>query len=200
MADVVLRPSFPTDELERLRKERLTSLLQARDDPASIAEMAFPRLLYGASKRYGVPTVGTPETIRSFTPADLRSSIISASMKLNSFTLLTDICQNSLYTSARVRRSILSLVFGIIPEDTLCKPAYTLLLAADEEGCAFVKNRKKQFGIPVITKPAHIKKESDKVQKVFYREAQSDSIIALSAPGFESENVMEKTPYIKFSK
>ncbi|MGE5361776.1 MAG: M16 family metallopeptidase [Bacteroidales bacterium] len=72
MADIALRPTFPTDELERLRKERLTSLLQARDDPASIAEMAFPRLLYGASKRYGVPTGGTPETIRSFTPADLR--------------------------------------------------------------------------------------------------------------------------------
>jgi zinc protease len=73
MADVALRPTFPADELERLRKERLTALLQARDDPASIAEMAFPRLLYGTRTRYGVSAVGTPEIIRSFTPNDLRS-------------------------------------------------------------------------------------------------------------------------------
>ena len=37
MADVALRPTFPRDELERLRQQRLTSLLQARDDPATIA-------------------------------------------------------------------------------------------------------------------------------------------------------------------
>ena len=37
MADVALRPTFPTDELERLRQERLTGLLQARDDPPTIA-------------------------------------------------------------------------------------------------------------------------------------------------------------------
>src|SRR5512133_4022992 len=47
VSDVALRPTFPRDELERLRKERLTSLLQARDDPRAIAELAFPRMLYG---------------------------------------------------------------------------------------------------------------------------------------------------------
>src|SRR3954470_8181831 len=33
MADVALRPTFPKDELERQRAQRLTSLLQGRDDP-----------------------------------------------------------------------------------------------------------------------------------------------------------------------
>ena len=37
MADVALRPTFPDDELDRLRQQRLTTLLQARDDPATIA-------------------------------------------------------------------------------------------------------------------------------------------------------------------
>lgn len=73
MADVALAPTFPREELERLRKERLTSLLQARDDPASIAELAFPRLLYGTNYRYGVAGLGTPATLRGFTPDDLRS-------------------------------------------------------------------------------------------------------------------------------
>src|SRR5689334_22569977 len=41
MGDVALRPTFPEAELQRLRKQRLTSLLQARDDPASIAALTF---------------------------------------------------------------------------------------------------------------------------------------------------------------
>ena len=74
MADVALRPTFPKDELERLRKERLTSLLQARDDPPTIASLAFSRVLYGSAHRYGTATAGTAETIKGFTPDDLRAS------------------------------------------------------------------------------------------------------------------------------
>jgi len=73
MADVALRPTFPKDELERLRKERLTSLLQARDDPPTIASLAFSRVLYGPTHRYGTATAGTAETIKGFTPDDLRA-------------------------------------------------------------------------------------------------------------------------------
>lgn len=73
MADVVFRPTFPPQELERLREDRLTSLLQARDDPASIAAAAFSRLLYGPRHRYGTPAVGTSATIRAFAVDDLRA-------------------------------------------------------------------------------------------------------------------------------
>jgi zinc protease len=47
MADVALRPTFPTDELDRQRQQRLTSLLQGRDDPPTISAIAFSRILYG---------------------------------------------------------------------------------------------------------------------------------------------------------
>src|SRR5438876_759629 len=73
MADVAVRPTFPKEELERLRKQRLTSLLQARDDPPTIAALTFSRVLYGKVHRYGTATSGTADTIRSFTDADLRS-------------------------------------------------------------------------------------------------------------------------------
>ena len=45
MADVALRPTFQKDELDRQRQERLTSLLQGRDDPPTIppASSASPR-------------------------------------------------------------------------------------------------------------------------------------------------------------
>jgi zinc protease len=72
-ADVALRPAFPQEELERIRQERLTALLQARDDPASIVAAAFPRLVYGANHRYGTPAVGMPETVKGFSVDDLKS-------------------------------------------------------------------------------------------------------------------------------
>jgi zinc protease len=73
MSDVALRPTFPKDELERLRQERLTSLLQARDNPATIAPATFARVLYGPEHRYGVPMFGTAETIKAFTVDDLKA-------------------------------------------------------------------------------------------------------------------------------
>jgi predicted Zn-dependent peptidase len=71
MADVALRPTFPADELERLREERLTALLQARDDPAAVAAAAFPRVLFGDTHRYGTSAIGTTATIAAFTRQQL---------------------------------------------------------------------------------------------------------------------------------
>jgi predicted Zn-dependent peptidase len=73
MADVALRPTFPQAELDRVRQERLTALLQARDDAASVAPMAFARLLYGAAHRYGTGIAGTESTLKGFTVQDLRT-------------------------------------------------------------------------------------------------------------------------------
>jgi zinc protease len=73
MADVVIRPSFPAPELERLRKERLTALLQARDDPAAIVGVAFPRLVFGTTHRYGTATGGTAAELKAMTVDDLRA-------------------------------------------------------------------------------------------------------------------------------
>lgn len=73
MADVALRPSFPADELERLRQQRLTSLVQAKDDAGTIAATAYSRVLYGAS-RFGTPAIGTASAIKTFSVADLRTA------------------------------------------------------------------------------------------------------------------------------
>jgi zinc protease len=78
MADVALRPTFGQDELERLRRQRLTALLQARDDPGTIASQAFARILYGQTHRYGTAMAGTAETIKALTTADLRARFAAA--------------------------------------------------------------------------------------------------------------------------
>jgi predicted Zn-dependent peptidase len=73
MADVVLRPMFPDAELNRLRQERLTALLQAKDDPASVAPLAFARTVFGATHRYGTGITGTEATLKAFSVPDLKS-------------------------------------------------------------------------------------------------------------------------------
>jgi predicted Zn-dependent peptidase len=78
MADVALRPTFPKDELERQRQQRLTALLQGRDDPPTISSVAFARILYGKAHRYGTPQSGTGENIKTFTTDDLRAFYASA--------------------------------------------------------------------------------------------------------------------------
>jgi zinc protease len=73
MADVALHPNFPKDELDRQRQQRLTSLLQGRDDPPTIAAVTFARVLFGVEHRYGTPMSGTAEAIKAFTTDDLRA-------------------------------------------------------------------------------------------------------------------------------
>ena len=73
MADVALRPTFPKDELDRLRRERLTNILQARDNPATIDALAFSRVLYGPTHRFGTAANGTAQTIAALTTDDLRA-------------------------------------------------------------------------------------------------------------------------------
>ena len=72
MADVALRPTFPEEELKRVREELLTSMLEAADDPASLVQFAFPRLVYGPQHRYGTVSIGTAASLKGLTVADLR--------------------------------------------------------------------------------------------------------------------------------
>ena len=73
MADVALRPTLPEEELNRLRQERITALIQARDEPESIAPLAFARLLYGPRHRYGTGASGTERTLKAMTTEDLKA-------------------------------------------------------------------------------------------------------------------------------
>jgi len=70
-ADVALRPTFPQEELDRLRAERLTLLTQLKDRGPGIADVAYPAVLYGSGHPYGRPTLGTEQSVRAVTRDDL---------------------------------------------------------------------------------------------------------------------------------
>jgi zinc protease len=56
-ADVFLAPTFPAEEFERLRRQRLAELMQRRNQPAALAEERVARVLYGEAP-YGRPLSG----------------------------------------------------------------------------------------------------------------------------------------------
>jgi len=69
--DVLTNPTFPQKEFNRIQKQRLTALLQQRDQPIAIANNAFSYILYGASHPYGNNPTGTEASLKSMTTSDL---------------------------------------------------------------------------------------------------------------------------------
>ena len=70
-ADILANPSFPLHEFERLRAQRLTSLVQLRDRASSVASNAFMRVTYGEEHPYGKDPSGTEQSVRGLTRDDV---------------------------------------------------------------------------------------------------------------------------------
>ncbi|MDR1727399.1 MAG: insulinase family protein [Acidobacteriota bacterium] len=67
LADVLLRPAFAPEEVERIRHDRLTRILQQKDLPAAVAVKSFFLAVYGDRHPYGFTDVGTEESNRAVT-------------------------------------------------------------------------------------------------------------------------------------
>jgi zinc protease len=72
LADVALHPSFPPDEIERIRAARLADIVQQRSNPNLIASNVMAAALYGREHPYGVPGLGTEASIKKLTRDELQ--------------------------------------------------------------------------------------------------------------------------------
>lgn len=82
LAEVALEPSFPADEVQRLRDERINDLLQARAEPRRRVERAFAETIYAPGAAYGRPQGGMEETVPGLdrdTLADRHAAILRPS-------------------------------------------------------------------------------------------------------------------------
>ncbi|HYK50954.1 MAG TPA: insulinase family protein, partial [Terriglobales bacterium] len=59
LSDVTLHPKFAPAEIERIRKQRETDILQVQDDPQDLAFGVFRRMIYGPGHPYGYREEGT---------------------------------------------------------------------------------------------------------------------------------------------
>ena len=71
LAEVLLSPTFPQDEFERIRKEVEGSIKSREEDPGWVANKAFKEHLY-PQHPYGRLVSGRPETLERITPADIK--------------------------------------------------------------------------------------------------------------------------------
>jgi len=74
-ADIVLHPSFPDNEFDRLQKSQLAEIKQEKASPVGMAIRLLPRYLYGIEHAYGgsFTGTGTEESVSKMTSNDLRN-------------------------------------------------------------------------------------------------------------------------------
>lgn len=86
--------------------------------------------------------------------SELAATLRNAARNAASLEEAVQLATGKIYTAARVRRGILALWLGTTVGQVKAPPAYTLLLAANQKGTAYLKTIKKTCPLPIITKPA----------------------------------------------
>jgi zinc protease len=72
-SDVVLNPSFPQRDFDRLKKQQLAAIEREKAEPFTMALRAFPELVYPTGHAYATPWsgTGTEESAAKITRADV---------------------------------------------------------------------------------------------------------------------------------
>ena len=72
LADVVRRPRFEAEELERLRQQAVDALAVSMKQPGSLAGMVIPTAVF-AGRAYDHPASGTPASLKRITRTDVEA-------------------------------------------------------------------------------------------------------------------------------
>ncbi|HSJ75526.1 MAG TPA: pitrilysin family protein, partial [Gemmatimonadales bacterium] len=70
LADLLLHPSFPAQEVERWRRQTLNGLQVQQEDAGYLADASFERAVFDGHP-YGLPDDGTPDSVAGLTRDDL---------------------------------------------------------------------------------------------------------------------------------
>ncbi|MDR9373535.1 MAG: pitrilysin family protein [Schleiferiaceae bacterium] len=71
LADVALNPAFPKEEFDKLKKQSLSNIESARDNPDQLSARLFNHTLYGGNHPYG--ELETKETLENIELEDCRN-------------------------------------------------------------------------------------------------------------------------------
>jgi predicted Zn-dependent peptidase len=153
-SDVVLHPSFRPDDFERIRKNRLTNLVQLKDRPTAIADQAYASILYGSEHPYGHNLIGTEASVTGMTTADLQSFYRSNFIP-NSATLIIVGDVNALQIENKIKSLFGGWQRGVQTQFTFGnapKANATTVYLIDKPGAAQSSFRIGSIGVPRSTK------------------------------------------------
>jgi zinc protease len=73
-ADVILNPSFPEADFQRLQKQLIAAIQRERTQPVTMALRVFPKILYGNGHAYANPLTGsgTEASVEKLTRSDMK--------------------------------------------------------------------------------------------------------------------------------
>jgi len=75
LAEALLQPAFPEEEMVRLRNQRLAAIRQRRMDPGTMANDAAAHFFFSDEAPYHRPLAGTPESVEALGPEEIRKFV-----------------------------------------------------------------------------------------------------------------------------
>ena len=84
------------------------------------------------------------------------------------------------YPLARLRRMAIAAYLHLAPPPE--RLPYLRLLAANERGCALLREMKEKAAVPIVTKPADVKKAGQEAEKLLAAEARCTALYTLCCP------------------
>jgi zinc protease len=137
-ADVILNPSFPEADFERLKKQQLDGIQREKSEPSNMALRVLPELIYGEKHAYNTPFTGsgTTESVAKLTRMDAEK-YYRTWFKANNATLIVvgDVSMDQIVS--RITRLFGSWSSGEVPKKNLSdarKPAKPLIYLMDRPG------------------------------------------------------------------
>ena len=106
---------------------------------------------------------------------------VSSSRSAGSLAGLLEAVKTKRYPLARLRRMVFRAYLGLPPAPPE-RPAYLRVLAANARGRALLAAMRKAAALPVLTKPAAVRRLGPEAQRLFDLEARADRLYALACP------------------
>lgn len=99
---------------------------------------------------------------------------------------LLETAKTKRYAYARLRRMVLWAYLGLDPHTFPETPPYLRLLAANQKGRELLARMKTTATLPILTKPADVRRLGPEAQALFEQEARAVDLYALAAPSLSA--------------
>ena len=149
MSDVLYNPSFPEDELDKIKKQVLSGLESAKTDPNSIANNIRSKVLYGEDHPYG--EIQTPDNVNNITLSDLKAYYKDYFVPSNAYLIMVGDINKA--QAMGVAKKYFAKWSGSAPK----KPARRPIAMSDSRSVDFAHKDGAVQSVIIVTNPVDIK-------------------------------------------
>jgi zinc protease len=133
----LFRSVFTEEDLERLRQQQIESLEADKEQPSTIAENVYQKLLYGKDHNFSVSTMGDVDTLKTITLEDIndfsRKSLVSKALDV---TVVGEIGQQDVLAKLGFLQNLPNEEVSLRPQPPTPELAGNTLYLVDKPGAA----------------------------------------------------------------